>query len=105
MIDFQHVNILPTSFISFSLHISPDFLMEAVLEELSDALAPSPHLKLLELAAYVTLQSGDKSFGELTISRTDVELVLTLLIGLGKVKSRKLQPVEATGFVYSAVQA
>jgi hypothetical protein len=64
MIDFQHVNILPRSFLSFHLHVGHWG------GEFADDVAPklnfsrSPQLNVLEVATDIILQSDNSSFGE-----------------------------------------
>jgi hypothetical protein len=61
MVDYQHVNVLPESFVSFAMHFNPSRFGEAVAEMVD--FPRSTKLEVLELAAIIVMQSGNGSFG------------------------------------------
>lgn len=62
MVDYQHVNVLPESFVSFALHVATHAFAKAVAEKVD--LPQSTQLEDLELAAIIVMQSANKTLGK-----------------------------------------
>ena len=61
MVDYQHVNVLPESLVSFAMHLTTDAFVKAVAEKVD--FSQSTKLELLELAAISVMQSANKTLG------------------------------------------
>jgi hypothetical protein len=62
MVDCEHVNVLPQSFVSFYFHYTAHPFAKAVAERID--LPVSSKLSLLGQAALIVLQSGNSSLGK-----------------------------------------
>jgi len=62
MVDYQYINVLPESFVSFALHVTTHSFVKAVAEKVD--FPQSTQLEQLELAAIIVMQSANKTLGK-----------------------------------------
>lgn len=62
MVDYQYVNVLPESLVSFAMHVPTHSFVKAVAEKVD--LRQSTQLEQLELAAILIMQSANKTLGD-----------------------------------------